>query len=188
LPSRRRHEVLSAWARADHDAFDMASQVAAICNLFKGLDEAADNEDEICATVALGSGWEAESCEALGIGRRNLFRYLKLYRSYSPDQKALLRRLGLADELVPLERLSALSPLGLLRALAYLENGKAATIAEALALEADAPTASPFNKKTSAFLTFLHAKATARERADLMRQLNEEYLPDGRLRSKAKAN
>ena len=71
--------------------------------------------------------------------------------------------------------------------MAYLENGRATTIAEAIALEADAPEASPFAKKSGAFLTFLRAKATARERADLMRQLNDEYLPDGRPRAKAGA-
>lgn len=196
--ARLRQEVLSAWARADHDVFDTAAQVKAVAEL-AGVDTGlkriqpglpADQKTvdaEACAMMAQALRWDEKTAETLGIGRRSVFRHLKILRAFDADQVALLRRLGLAGELVPLERLSALSPLGLLRALAYLENGKATTIAEAIALEADAPTASPFTKKSSAFLTFLRAKATSRERADLMRQLNDEYLPDGRPRAKAGA-
>ncbi len=194
--ARLRQEVLSAWARADHDVFDTAAQVQAIADL-SGADTSlkraggwlpADQKSvdaEACAMMAQALRWDEKTAETLGIGRRSVFRYLKVLRAFDAEQVVLLRHLQLADELVPLERLSALSPLGLLRALAYLENGKATTIAEAIALEADVATASPFIKKSGAFLTFLRAKATARERADLMRQLNDEYLPDGRPRAKS---
>lgn len=194
--ARLRQEVLSAWVRAEHDVFDTAAQVAAIAEL-SGADTSlkrmggwlpADQKTvdmEACAIMAQTLRWDEKTAETLGIGRRSVFRHLKILRAFDAEQVALLRRLGLADELVPLERLSALDSLSLLRVLTYLERGKASTIAEALAMEADVAIASPFAKKSTAFLTFLRAKASARERADLMRQLNEEYLPDGRLRAKA---
>ncbi len=198
--ARLRQEVLSAWARADHDVFDTAAQVKAIAEL-SGFDTSLrvkvagfevdagpkTVDAEACAMMAQTLRWDEKTAETLGIGRRSVFRQLKILRAFDADQVALLRRLGLADELVPLERLSALAPADFRKAMAALEGGAVATIAEALALVAETATASPFAKKSGAFLTFLRAKATPRERADLMRQLNDEYLPDGRPRSKAGA-
>lgn len=195
--ARLRQEVLSAWARADHDVFDVAAQVKAIAEL-SGIDPVLKLADarlpgdqksvdlEACAMMAQKLRWDEKTAETLGIGRRSVFRNLKILRAFDAEQVALLRRLGLADELVPLERLAGLAPLQLIRAMVWLEKGDATTIAEALALACDfqAATAAPFAKKSGAFLTFLRAKASARERADLMRQLNDEYLPDGRPRAK----
>jgi ParB family chromosome partitioning protein len=189
--ARVRQEVLSAWARADHDVFDTAAQVAAIASLSGwavsealGSEPTKEAEKNACAIMAQTLRWDIETAQTLGIGRRSVFRHLKILRAFDDDQVAMLRRHGLADELVPLERLSALPPRDFDRAMAALARGDM-SMAEALALVAEAATASPFAKKSTAFLTFLRAKATARERADLMRQLNDEYLPDGRPRAKA---
>lgn len=189
--ARLRQEVLSAWARADHDVFDTAAQVAAIASLSGwavsealGTEPTKEAEKNACAIMAQTLRWDEKTAETLGIGRRSVFRHLKILRAFDQDQVAMLRRRGLADELVPLERLSALSPRDFDRAMAALARGDM-SIAEALALVAEVATASPFVKKSTAFLTFLRAKASARERAELIRQLNEEYLPDGRPRAKA---
>lgn len=179
----RRQEILSAWARAEHDAFDKAAQIAEMARIAR-----VDNEsvDDPSAMIALAFGWPETVAETLGISRRTVFNYLKLGRHFSADQIALLRRHELADDLVPLLRLAALSPDDFDRSMLFIDE-TGATIAEALALVAEAATASPFAKKSTAFLTFLRAKASARDRADLMRQLNEEYLSDGRPRAKSGA-
>jgi hypothetical protein len=137
--SRRRQEVLSAWARADHDAFDKAAQVAAMVDLSTGgpLGAQPDDEESASLMMRLGAGWQETTCEALGISRANLFRYLKLHRFYDDGQKAALRERGVAGELVPLIRLAALPPEDF--ALAFAAVGRGCTIAEAFAFIAPAP-------------------------------------------------
>jgi ParB-like chromosome segregation protein Spo0J len=184
--ARLRQEVLSAWARADHDVFDTAAQVSAIAGLTNALE---GSEGEPSAIIALGLRWDERAAETLGMSRRSIFNYLKVHRHFEADQKALLRGLEQAGELVPLLRLAGLPPAEFARAMAGLADGSFANIAAALApAEEAAPTV--FKKKSDAFLTFLRAKASPRERADLMRQLRDEYLDDGRPRAKsgAKAN
>jgi hypothetical protein len=132
--SRQRQEVLSAWARADHDAFDKAAQVAAMIQLQA---PAVADEEQASLTMRLATGWDEAAMEALGISRANLFRYLKLHRFYDDGQKAALRAFGLADELVPLIRLAALPPEDF--ALAFADIGKGCSIAEAMAFIAPAP-------------------------------------------------
>ncbi len=137
--SRRRQEVLSAWARADHDAFDKAAQVAAMVDLSTGGPQGAQPDDEESASLMmrLAAGWDEAACDALGISRANLFRHLKLHRFYDDAQKAALRDAGVADELVPLIRLAALPPEDF--TLAFAAIGKGCTIAEALAFIGPAP-------------------------------------------------
>jgi len=132
--ARRRQEVLSAWARADHDVFDKAAQVAEMVELAK-LDP-GEVEDASIMMILGGLDWEETVCETLGIGRASMFRHLKLHRFFQAEDKDALRKLGLAADLVPLLRLSALPPYDFTRAWAALEAGEAATIAEALALVA----------------------------------------------------
>lgn len=136
---RQRQEVLSAWARADHDAFDMAAQVAAMVALARGAGADAHDEEAVSLTVRLATGWEDAAREALGISRANLFRYLKLHRFYDDTQKAILREAGMAGELVPLIRLAALPPEDFDIAFNAIAAGKAGSIADALALLAPAP-------------------------------------------------
>lgn len=137
--SRQRQEVLSAWARADHDAFDWAAQVAAMVDLAQADQAAAHDEESASLIVRLATGWEEAALDALRISRANLFRYLKLHRFYSDAQKETLRARGMAGELVPLIRLAALPPEDFDAAFAAIEAGTAATIAEALAQLAPAP-------------------------------------------------
>lgn len=186
----RRQEVLSAWVRADHDIFDIAAQIAAVAELsgFKSVEGATAGDEkaadrEACAMMAQGLRWDIATAETLGIGRRSVFRHLRILKAFDQDAVLLLRRLGLADKLVPLEALSGLPPLDLIRVLAYLDIGKASTIAEAIALLTDAAVPSLFGRKSTAFLNFLRRDATASQRAELMRQLQDEYLPDGRPRA-----
>lgn len=176
---RQRQEVLSSWARADHDAFDMAAQVAAMVALAQSAD--TDDEEAVSLTVRLAAGWDETACEALGISRANLFRYLKLHRFYDDAQKAILRDAGMATELVPLIRLAALPPEDFAEAWAAIAAGEAASIAEALALVSPADFVDPVAKKNAAFLGHF-AKRSNRERADFIAQLLAAYFTDGRPR------
>jgi ParB-like chromosome segregation protein Spo0J len=176
--SRRRQEVLSAWARADHDAFDKAAQVAAMADMAQ-LPAFAEDEETASAMIALAAGWDEAACEALGISRRSLFNYLKLHRFYTAEQKAILRAAQLAGELVPLIRLAALPPEDFETAFNAIAAAEVASIAEALALVAPGLAIDPVAKKNAAFLGHF-AKRTNRERADFMRQLADAYHPDGR--------
>lgn len=137
--SRIRQEVLSAWARADHDAFDSAAQVAAMAELAQSSGIEIVGDTTASATIALAVGWDVAAYEALGISRRSLFNYLKIHRFYSDDQKALLRERGMADELVPLIRLAALPPEDFAAAYTAIWAKKAGSIAEALAMLVPAP-------------------------------------------------
>lgn len=133
--SRRRQEILSAWARADHDAFDYAAQVAELAELNKGTGQ---DEDD-CSIVLQGARWDEATANALKLHRTNVFRYLKLHRFYSAEQKAALRDAGLAGDLMPLIRLAALPPEDFDAAWVALTEGRASTIAEMLASVALAP-------------------------------------------------
>lgn len=127
--SRRRQEVLSAWARADHDVFDKAAQVAAMAEMAKA--DPAD-EDEACNTMLQATRWDIATAEALLISRMQVFRLLKAHRFYSASQKRLLRDKNLAGELTPLIRLAALPPEEFAVAWAYLEGAEEPSISEAL--------------------------------------------------------
>lgn len=181
--ARLRQEVLSAWARADHDAFDKAAQVEAIAGLVKAEKSA---EEDPSLIIGLGLRWDDAACEALGISRASIFNYLRIHRQFDAGQKALLRGLEQADELVPLLRLAALPPADFACAMAGLSDGTFVTIAAALA-PPDEAAPSAFQKKTDAYLTFLRRKATPQQRLDLLRVLSEEYDRFGRSRSDAKS-
>jgi len=146
--ARRRQEVLSAWARAEHDVFDRAAQVAEMVALAK-LDP-GEVEDASIMMILGGLDWEETVCETLGIGRASMFRHLKLYRFFQAEDKDELRKLGLARELMPLVRLAALPPEDFARAWAALLLGW--SVAEALALVAPAPVAA-FDKKRAKVVT-----------------------------------
>lgn len=166
--SRRRQEVLSAWARAGDDAFDTAAQVAEIAALAKSA-ALPEGEEDASAIVALALNWDQKACADLNIGRRNLFRYLKLHRSYTAEQKELLRKKGVADELMPLMRLADLPPEELAVAWAYIEQTEEPTIAAALALVTPAALEPAWEKQKAKVLT----KAKAWQPHQLTELINE---------------
>lgn len=130
--SRRRQEVLSAWARADHDVFDRAAQVAAMVEIVQGRVADVADDAETCNIMLQAVRWDQATADILVISRMQLFRLLKLHRFYSEAQKSILRDRGLADELVPLIRLAALPPEDFAAAFAAIADGTASSIAEAL--------------------------------------------------------
>jgi hypothetical protein len=168
---RTRQEVLSAWARADHDAFDRAAQIEAMTRL---AGEPLAYDEGASAMIAL-AGWSEAAAEALGISRRTVFNYLKLHRFYSAAQVLTLRERGLAGELVPLMRLAALPPEDFARAWAAIAAGEVASIAEALALVALAPV-DDSDKKRRKVMKAVSAwhPADIRELIDELRRLYAE--------------
>lgn len=149
--SRRRQEVLSAWARADHDAFDKAAQVAAMVELAKANGETVDERED--ASIPGILGWDEVTCDALKITRAWMFRHLKIHRFYSPSQKKTLREKGLADDLKPLVTLAALPPEQFAVAWAYIEETAEPTIAEALARVTPAALEPAWEKRKHKVLT-----------------------------------
>lgn len=146
--SRIRQEVLSAWARADHDAFDRAAQVAAMAELAQEAGVEIVGEATASATIALAVGWDVQAYEALGISRRSLFNYLKIHRFYRDEQKALLRERAMADELVPLIKLAALPPEDFAAAYTAIWAQKVGSIAEALSMLVPVPVTGWDKQKT----------------------------------------
>ncbi len=146
--SRRRQEVLSAWARADHDAFDYAAQVSELAELHKAV---AGDEDD-CSIVLQGARWDEATATALKLHRTNVFRYLKLHRFYTAEQKKVLRDKGLANELMPLLRLADLMAERFAVAWHHIETAEEPTIAEALALAAPG-TVNGWDKQKAKVLT-----------------------------------
>lgn len=128
--ARRRQEILSAWARAGHDAFDKAAQVAAFAKICGEDCETNDLDASIRMIQALN--WEEETASQLGIGRATLYRCLRLARFYTPRQIALLRTRGLAGEMAPLKRLTDLSAEQFSMAWHLIESGEVETIVEAI--------------------------------------------------------
>lgn len=180
--ARRRQEVLSAWARVDHDAFDYAAQVAAMVDLAQSRDAAITVADEktASATVALAVGWDAEAYQALSISRRSMFNYLRIHRFFSAEQKRALREAGLADELMPLHRLAALPPEDFDFAWAKFAEGQVHTIAEMLALVS--PNAeTDFAKQTRSLVKKLDSWDQG-QRREFIRGLLQRYDSDGALR------
>jgi ParB-like chromosome segregation protein Spo0J len=175
--SRRREEIASAWARAAEDAFDRGAQIAALADL-------ARSEDEV-QCIALGLKWDEETAEALGVSRRTIFNYLKLDRHFDAADKQLLRKRGMADDLVPLLRLAALPPEDFEAAMRAIEQGDVDSIAAALAHIAGGEAIDPIAKKNSAFLNHF-GKRKVRDRADFIAQLLAAYHKDGREKARAR--
>lgn len=166
-------EVLSAWARADDDAFDVAAQIAAIVDLAKGASEEINSADDVSLMIGLATRWDQSACDVLRISRANLFNYLKLHRFYSGDQRRVLREKGCAGELMPLHRLASLPPESFAVAWAYIEATAAPTIAEALATVAPS-SVDPISKAKGAFLGKF-AKWEKSHRADFIADLLTRY-------------
>lgn len=186
----RRQEILSAWARAGHDAFDKAAQIAATAKLFQDNPEAADfplSEDENgeSAMIALAHGWDAATAATLNIGRRNLFNYLKIDRHYDAEGKKMLRRRGCAGELVPLLRLAALPPEDFEVAMRSLDGGEAASIAEAIANVAPAQPPSAAAEKATRSLLKKIVDWNVADRKRLISELLANYDRNGNPRDGA---
>jgi hypothetical protein len=172
--SRRREEIVSAWARAGEDVFDRGAQIEALVEIARSEDASA--------IIALSLDWDEATAEALGVSRRTLFNYLRVHRHYSADDREMLRGLGQAGELVPLLRLAALPPSDFESAMLGFRDGTFTAIAQVFAPEeVAAPTI--FKKKTDAYLNFLRTKATDRQRAMLLMELRAEYHDDGQRKS-----
>lgn len=175
--SRRREEIASAWARADEDAFDRAAQIAALAEMARGDDEVQ--------CIALGLKWDEETAEALGVSRRTIYNYLKIDRHFPADDKTLLRKRGMAGDLVPLLRLASLPPEDFESAMRAIEMGDVDSISAALANAAGIDLPDPIAKKNSAFLNHF-GKRKPRDRADFIQQLLAAYHMDGREKAKAR--
>ncbi len=174
--SRRREEIASLWARAGEDVFDRGAQIAALAEIAR--------TDEVGSIIGLGLNWNEATAEVLGIKRSTLFNYLRVHRHYDAAQRKLLRHLNQAGELVPLLRLAALPPRAFQAAMFGLEEGEFKSIADVFAPSEEAkPTI--FKKKTDAYLN-LFRHASERLRADVIRQILDEYYPDGQRIATAK--
>ena len=142
--ARLRQEVLSAWARADHDVFDRAAQIQAMVNA-AAVPPGSDDATAV-AMIATALRWDLAAAETLGLSPRSVRNYCGVGKAFSPAQVEVLRARQMAGELVPLMRLAALPPEDFARAWMAIEAGDVASIAEALALVALAPVQA-FDKK-----------------------------------------
>lgn len=195
--ARLRQEVLSGVVRADHDVFDRAAQMAALAasarqkagkpaigdlrrlNGFLSISEIESEADADLAMIAKSMHWSETAAEIMGCSPRKVRQYAVLAERFTPEMIAVLREKGLASELVPLTRLAALPPFGLRQAIQQLAEGWAATIAEALANFEDKAEPTPFNKKFNRFMGWVDDVDT-RERAQIIKELNEKYHANGR--------
>ena len=175
---RLRQEISSAWARADHDVFDRAAQIAALAKL------ARDEDPLQCIATTLR--WDVATAEALDVSPRTIRNYVTISEHFDAADIAQLRRSGLASDLVPLLRLAALPPEDFAAAMLLLEQSEVASIAEALARLSGTETIDPISKKNAAFFGHF-AKRENRQRADFIRQLLDQYHPDGRPKASTKA-
>lgn len=179
--ARRRREVLSAWARAGHDAFDKALQVAEMAGLEgrgRGRRHARFGQgdaDDFCNTMLQALRWDEATAAALGISRMQVFRHLKLATFYDQKRIARLRELSQADDTMPLVRLADLPPEDFDRAWALIEAGEG--IAAAMAAVAPGPV-DTFSKARTSILKKL-ADWPAMERKRLLADLLDTYDRNG---------
>ena len=131
--SRRRQELMSAWARADHDAIDKAAQVASAVDFAKAGAAEPEDGEQACVMITQAVRWDLGVAKDLGISRETVMLYLRLHRSYDDAEKKVLRDKGLAGQLMPLLRLAALPDDSFAVAWTYIQQTKEPTIAEALA-------------------------------------------------------
>lgn len=195
-PSRLRQEVLTGLARASHDVFDRAAQVAALAAMAResaGKPVAGDLRrlngrelqaaiDEAAVDLELSSKslhWSEKAAEDFDIGPRQVRKYALISARFSPVNVELLRRKKLADQLGALISLTHLQPDQFERALDFIADSETPTIAEALAHVTDAAAPTPFNKKLNKFVSWADA-LNVRERKQLMAELTARYDLNGR--------
>ncbi len=173
--SRLRQEAMSAWARADHDAFDKAAQVAAMVDLAKaGTVEPADG-DEACVMITQALRWDLGVANDLGVSRETVMLYLRLSRNFDAAQRKILREKGIARDLMPLLRLAALPADQFAVAWGHIDTSEKPTIAEALALVAPGPV-NKFDKQKAKVLEQARTWQPRQlsELINLLRQLHRE--------------
>ena len=174
---RRTQEVASAWARADHDVFDRAAQMAELAAM-------ARNEDPF-QSIGTALRWDLATAEALGVKKSTVRNYINVGMAYDAEDKALLRKRCMADDLVPLLRLAALPPDEFHNAMTLIETGDATSITEAMTLIAGGAPIDPIAKKNSAFFNHF-TKRPLSARADFIQQLLGAYHIDGREKARGR--
>lgn len=188
--SGRRQEILSGWARADHDVFDKASGIKALADMAR-----ADANDRMVAPqdlqdvamIATSLRWDLATAEALGVSRRTVGNYTVIAATFdTPEVVQILRAADLASELVPLLFLAKQTPEIRVKVIKLLQAGWRGTIAEAVARESGlVRDADPYARTTEA--TFRKAKAWDNgQRADFFNQWRAMFHDDGRPRAGTK--
>lgn len=167
----RLQEILSGWVRADHDVFDRAAQLQELVNIAKV--PPGSGEKETVAMIATGLRWDLQLAEVLGISPRSVRNYITVGKGFSEPARQVLRRLKLADELVPLMRLAALPPEDFDSVISSLAEGGTATIAEAMALLV--PEKAPAWEKSTAKLMKKVADWPSMYRKRLIDELLTKY-------------
>lgn len=194
--ARVRQEVLSGVARATHDVFDRAAQVAALAAIarekagkppmgdLRKLNGRLSNqeiENEAVIDLELSSKslhWSETTADAFDIGPRQVRKYAVVAERFTPEMIAVLREREMADQLGPIMALANLPPFDLERAIGFIADFSAATIAEALNKVTGAAEPTPFNKKLNKFVSWAEA-LSVRERRQLMAELTARYDLNG---------
>lgn len=194
--ARVRQEVLSGVARATHDVFDKAAQIGALAALAREaagkpasgdlrklnggpLKNAMDDAAADLVTITNSMHWSESAADQMGCSASTVRKYTLIAARFSPENVDLLRRKGLAHELVPLTRLAALNPDKFDRAMAFINAKDKPEIAEALEFVADAAKPTPFNKKFEKFIGWVDG-LDVRERKQIMADLTARYDGDGK--------
>ena len=194
-----RQEALSGVARASHDVFDKAAQIAAMAALAREkagkpavgdlrklngrpLQDAVSEVASDLDLMSKSMHWSEQAAENFDIGPRQVRRYSLISASYSAENIELLRRKNLAGELGPLLSLAALAPAQLGRALDFISDTEEPTIAAAIAHVVDAAKPTAFNKKLGKFESWFDT-LTARERKQVIDAIIARHGNDRRLKA-----
>lgn len=194
--TRVRQEILSGVARATHDVFDKAAQIAALAALarekagkpaigdLRSLNgrPLQDAINEAAVDLELSSKslhWSEKTAEDFDIGPRQVRKYALISARFSTENIDLLRAKKLADQLGALINLASLQPAQFERALDFISDNEQPTIADALAHVMGAAEPTPFNKKLNKFVSWADA-LNVRERKQLMAELTARYDLNGK--------
>lgn len=194
--ARVRQEVLSGVARATHDVFDKAAQVAALAVLAREaagkpaigdlrklngrpLQEAMDDAAAELVTITNSMHWSESAADHMGCSASTVRKYTLIAARFSPENVDVLRRKGLVKELVPLLALASLQPAQFEQAMTIIANTADVTIAQALASVADKVPPTPFNRKFEKFIGWVDG-LDVRERKQIMADLTARYDRNGK--------
>lgn len=201
--ARVRQEALSGVARANHDVFDKAAQVAALAALAREaagkpaigdlrklngrpLQDAMDEAAVDLVMMTKSIHWSEKAADQMGCSPKTARRYAQIAAAYSSSDIKLLREKDLAWHLVPLISLATLPPEQFARAMRFIAENDEPTIAAAMAPPAESK-ASPYQKKRDAFLGFLDSKCDQRQRAEIIREILSTYRENGQKRAESTA-
>lgn len=202
--TRVRQEILSGVARATHDVFDKAAQIAALAAMareaagkpaigdLRSLNgrslQAAISEAAIDLELSSKSlHWSEKTAEDFDIGPRQVRKYALISARFSPENIDLLRTKKLADQLGALINLASLEPAQFERALDFIADQEKPTIAEALEHVMEVAKPTPFNKKFNKFIGWVD-DLDVRERKLIMAELIAKYDLNGKPLKTANTN